>query len=105
MVAAGPRPGRMPTTVPRKQPTKHHRMLAGVSATANPCVRPPSTSMSEAQPAGRQPDVERGREHEIERGGEARAGERRGEQRAAEDHRDDEAGEQREAEREAERLV
>src|SRR5918993_1768246 len=53
-VAAGPSPGRMPTTVPRKQPTKHHRRLAGCRATEKPCRRPLTTSISEPE----QPDGE-----------------------------------------------
>ena len=39
IVAAGPSPGRMPITVPRKQPMKHHRRFIGDSATAKPCIR------------------------------------------------------------------
>ncbi len=39
IVAAGPRPGRMPMTVPRKQPMKHHMRFSGDSATAKPCSR------------------------------------------------------------------
>ena len=39
IVAAGPSPGRMPITVPRKTPTKHHMRFSGDSATAKPCSR------------------------------------------------------------------
>src|SRR5258708_1300786 len=105
MVAAGPSPGRMPTTVPRKQPTKHQKMLAGASATAKPCSRLVAISMSKTQRAGRQRDVERHRESKIERRRDADTGEQRGQQRAAEDDRDDETGQQRDTDREAERLV
>ena len=36
MVAGVPRPGRMPTIVPRKTPTKHQKRFTGVKATAKP---------------------------------------------------------------------
>lgn len=39
MVAGGPNPGRIPTIVPRKTPTKHQSRLAGLSATENPKAR------------------------------------------------------------------
>jgi hypothetical protein len=39
IVAAGPSPGRMPITVPRKQPMKHQSRFIGVIATAKPCIR------------------------------------------------------------------
>ena len=39
MVAGGPNPGRIPTIVPRKTPTKHQSRLAGLSATENPKTR------------------------------------------------------------------
>jgi hypothetical protein len=39
MVAVGPMPGRTPTSVPRKTPTKHQNTFAGVSAVANPSAR------------------------------------------------------------------
>ena len=45
MVAAGPRPGKIPTTVPKKQPTRHQRRFVGMSATEKPCMRPLKTSM------------------------------------------------------------
>src|SRR3977135_1021143 len=49
MVAAGPRPGMMPTMVPSRQPTKHQKTLPGCSATANPCRRPEAISISEPE--------------------------------------------------------
>ncbi len=67
MVAAGPSPGRMPTTVPRKQPTKHQNRLRGLqrdrksvqeAAERRPC--------SESEHAGRQRDAQREREDQIE---------------------------------------
>src|SRR5215831_5965470 len=36
MVSAGPSPGRTPIAVPNVVPTRHHRRLIGVSATAKP---------------------------------------------------------------------
>jgi hypothetical protein len=47
MVAAGPRPGRMPITVPRKQPTKHQRMFCGCRAMPKPCSSPLIASMAQ----------------------------------------------------------
>jgi hypothetical protein len=44
IVAAGPRPGRTPTTVPRTTPTKHQKRLTGVRATENPRIRFPTAS-------------------------------------------------------------
>ena len=40
IVAGGPSPGMMPTTVPRTTPTRHHSRLAGCKATAKPCINP-----------------------------------------------------------------
>ena len=40
MVAGGPSPGRMPTTVPSSTPAKHQNKLSGSSATAKPCIIP-----------------------------------------------------------------
>src|SRR5215204_4739166 len=103
-VAAGPSPGRMPTTVPRKQPTKHQRRLAGCSATEKPCRRPLTTSISDPE----QPDRELNSkgygegQMEPERN---RAGRDGGRDRGApEDHDDEKEGEEREAQHEAERL-
>ena len=44
MVAGGPSPGRIPTTVPSATPTKHHSRFAGCSATAKPCINPETMS-------------------------------------------------------------
>src|SRR5207344_3334394 len=67
MVAGGPNPGSTPTTVPRKQPAKHQKMLIGVNATAKPWNRPLITSIaSESQHAHRQAHVERQRKDEVE---------------------------------------
>src|ERR1700755_1630793 len=66
MLAAGPSPGRMPTIVPRKQPTKHQKMLAGCKATANPCRSPLAMSMSESKQAGGQRNVERDWKNQME---------------------------------------
>ena len=46
MAEAGPRPGRMPTSVPSRQPISAKPMLASVSALARPESRP--TSMSDS---------------------------------------------------------
>src|SRR5262245_11311185 len=103
MVAAGPRPGMIPTIVPSRQPMKHQSTLTGCSATANPCSKPEVASMSESEEAGRELDVERHREHQMEgeRGYDRRdAG---GQQRPAEHPGDDEERQQREAEHESER--
>src|ERR687896_2005546 len=45
IVAAGPKPGNTPTTVPRITPTKHQNKLMGVNATEKPRRRLPSASM------------------------------------------------------------
>src|SRR5690349_13586719 len=104
IVAGGPSPGRMPTTVPRKTPTKHHSRFAGASATENPCRRLVTTSTLVAEETGRKRHVERPVEHEIE----ARPGrdghERRGPERAPVHHRDDEISQQGEADDEAQRV-
>src|SRR5215467_729554 len=68
IVAGGPRPGRMPTTVPRKTPTKHHRRFVGASATEKPCSSPERISTLEPQHAGRKPEAERQVEYQIEAG-------------------------------------
>src|SRR5712691_4481314 len=104
IVAGGPSPGRIPTTVPRSTPTKHQNRLAGSSATANPFRRPARISTLETQNAHREGHAERAIEHEIES---ARARDRRergGFQRPAVHHRDDEVGQQRETDHEAEWL-
>ena len=73
MVAAGPRPGRTPTSVPSTTPTKHQNMLIGVSATENPSRRLPRASTSaislhsKSPEAGGQRDVESGNEDQLER--------------------------------------
>ena len=46
MAEAGPRPGRMPTSVPSRQPISAKPMLASVSALARPESRPTSMSGS-----------------------------------------------------------
>src|SRR6476659_7290518 len=102
MVAAGPSPGRMPTMVPRKQPTKHQNRFTGCSATENPCSSPLSTSMSEPEHAGRQRHAQRQREHDIEPG---RGADRDGggfQHRLAEHHGHHEKGEDGEADEESE---
>jgi hypothetical protein len=40
MVAAGPRPGRIPTIVPRKAPKRAKRMLVKDKAMPNPFINP-----------------------------------------------------------------
>src|SRR5688572_13587417 len=89
MVAAGPRPGRMPTTVPRKQPTKHQKTLAGCSATENPCRRPLRMSISDPEPADGEGNTQGQGERELEADGD---GERRdgGNDGRASEHHDDE---------------
>src|SRR5712691_4799124 len=97
MVAAGPSPGSTPTTVPRKQPTKHQNRVAGCSATANPWRRPPTTSISEPEDAGREGYAQHGRECEMEcqrRDDRRHAG---GNKRTAEDECDNDKDEEREA--------
>src|SRR5258708_11790537 len=74
IVAAGPRPGRMPTTVPKKHPTKHQNRFAGCSATENPCSSPPMTSMSEPEEAGRKRHAQDHREREVKGQGHAHRG-------------------------------
>src|SRR5215467_452698 len=104
MVAAGPNPGMIPTTVPRRQPTKHQNTLLGCSATANPCRRPEATSISEPERASRQRHAQRDREDEME--GE-RTGDRHdagGHQRPAEDDGHEEEREQREADQETDEV-
>src|SRR5262245_53489658 len=48
MVSAGPSPGRTPIAVPNVVPTRHHRRLIGVSATAKPLRSCGKASMSAA---------------------------------------------------------
>src|SRR5215831_17613365 len=67
MVAAGPNPGMMPTTVPSRQPTKHQKTLLGCSATANPCRRPEAISISEPERTGGKRYAQSDREDEMER--------------------------------------
>src|SRR5688572_1644210 len=102
MVAAGPRPGRMPTTVPRKQPTKHQNRFVGCSATENPCSNPPNTSMSEPEHAGGQRDAQRKRERQIEAERRHHRGHARHDRRLSEHEGDDEEGEDRERDHEPE---
>src|SRR3954471_24410652 len=67
MVAGGPRPGMMPTTVPSTAPTRHHMRFAGSNATANPCIRPERISMLlEAEDADGKLNAERQREEDVE---------------------------------------
>ena len=73
IVAAGPRPGNMPTMVPRKQPTKHQNKLNGVSATEKPSKRLLRASMVKElkSPESRgQRNIEGGDENQLERNGE-----------------------------------
>src|SRR5262245_20339161 len=104
IVAGGPRPGRTPTTVPRRTPTKHHSRLPGASATANPCSRPLRMSTLEAQNARGKRDAQREIEDQIEAG----AGRERGDRGRCGGppvhERDDEIREEREAQDEAEQL-
>src|SRR5262245_25273964 len=48
MVSAGPSPGRTPIAVPNVVPTRHHRRLIGVSATAKPLISCGKASISAA---------------------------------------------------------
>src|SRR5262245_15920330 len=102
IVAAGPRPGKMPTTVPRKQPTKHQNRLAGCSATENPCSSPLSTSMSEPEHAGGKRDAQCERKDEIKTRGGSDRHHRGGRERFPEHIRDHEEGEDRERDQKAE---
>src|SRR5215471_14486373 len=77
IVAGGPRPGSIPTTVPRKTPTKHHSRLPGASATANPWSRPVRMSTLEAQDSRGKGQAQREIEHEVEAGPGRKRGERR----------------------------
>src|SRR2546426_12036732 len=95
MVAAGPSPGSTPTTVPRKQPTKHQNRLAGCSATANPCSRPPATSISEPEQSGRERNVQHDRECEMERQRRDDRGHPGRQKGTAEDERHDDRSEER----------
>src|SRR4051794_13675532 len=96
MVAAGPRPGRMPTTVPRKQPMKHQNRLAGCSATENPCSSPPMTSISKPEKAGRKRDVQDHREREMKSQGHDNRGQTGRQRGAMENECNNDEGEQRE---------
>src|SRR5262245_7429017 len=104
IVAGGPRPGRMPTTVPRNTPTKHHRRFAGASATANPCSRPVRMSTLEAQDARRKREAEREVEHQVEAGRGRGGNDRRRLRGLAVHDGDDEVAQQREAGYEADQL-
>src|SRR5215468_5321933 len=66
IVAAGPRPGMMPTMVPSRQPTKHQNTFAGSSATAKPCSNPEAISMSKSEHADRKVDPECHGENQME---------------------------------------
>src|SRR5215831_16759401 len=101
MVAAGPRPGKMPTMVPSRQPTKHQMTLLGCNATANPCRRPDAMSISEPERTGGERHAQRNGEDQVE--GE-RGRDRHhccGDERPAEDDGHEEEREQGEADQEA----
>src|SRR6266852_1237090 len=104
IVAGGPSPGRIPTTVPRSTPTKHQSRLAGSSATANPFRRPAMISTLETQDTDREGHAERAIEHEIESCRARGRHQRGGFQRPAVHHRDDEVSQQRKTDHEAEGL-
>src|SRR6267142_6958686 len=89
IVAGGPRPGRIPTTVPRNTPTKHHSRLLGSNATANPCRRPVRISTLEAEDPGGQRHTERHVEHQVEAGRGRHGKDRRGPQPPAVHRGDD----------------
>src|SRR5215471_20945081 len=103
IVAGGPSPGRMPTTVPRNTPTKHHNRFVGASATENPCSRPERMSTLEAQHARGQTEAERQVENQIETRRGSRGDSRSGPGRLAVHDGDDEVGQEREAQDEAQR--
>ena len=68
MVAAGPRPGRMPITVPRKQPTTHQNKFCHCMATEKPVSKPSKPAMSDSGPdANRQLNFEQQTENHKER--------------------------------------
>src|SRR5690349_20492534 len=104
IVAGGPRPGRIQTTVPRNTPTKHHNKLAGTKATSNPCHGPWRISTLEAQDTGRKRYAERLIEDQIESSPACGGDGRRGQARLAVHHRDDEVCEQRQADDEPQRV-
>ena len=47
MVSAGPRPGSTPMAVPSVVPTRHHKRLVGVKATAKPLAREAKVSIAQ----------------------------------------------------------
>src|SRR5215471_17425200 len=100
MVAAGPNPGMMPTTVPRRQPMKHQNTLLGCNATANPCRRPEATSISESERTSRQRHAQRDRKDEMEGDRTCDRHDAGGHERPAEDDRHEEECEQRKADQE-----
>src|SRR5215470_7336625 len=104
MVAAGPRPGMMPTMVPSRQPTKHQKTLPGCSATANPCRRPEAISISEPERTGGKRHAQRNGKDQMEgkRGHDRH--DRCGDERPAEDDGHEEEREQRKADQEAEEI-
>src|SRR5262252_10020945 len=104
MVAGGPRPGRMPTTVPRNTTTKHHSRFVGASATEKPCSRPEAMSTLEAEHARWETEAERQVENEIEARRGSRGDGRGGPGRFAVHDRGDEVGQEREAQDEAQRA-
>src|SRR5215813_9987814 len=101
MVAAGPRPGMMPTMVPSRQPTKHQMTLPGCSATANPCRRPEAISISEPERTGGKRHAQRNREDQMECECGSNRYEGCGDERPAEDDGHEEERKQREADQEA----
>src|SRR5215831_8378251 len=104
MVAAGPNPGMMPTTVPRRHPTKHQNTLLGCSATANPCRRPEATSISEPERTSRQRHAQRDREGEMEGERTRDRHDAGGHKRPTEDDRHEEEREQRKADQETDEI-
>src|SRR6266571_2212366 len=98
MVAGGPSPGMIPTTVPSTTPTKHHSRFAGCSATANPCIRPERISTLGKRHAERQ------REKHVERGGAGEGHARSDPQPPAIHHRNDEKGQRSETDDEADEF-
>src|SRR4051812_32853341 len=86
MVAGGPSPGMMPTTVPSSTPTKHQNRFTGWIASAKPCISSPNTSISGQRHAEREREdhVEAARQRDGDKGRNGR--------RPAVHHRDDEEG-------------
>src|SRR3954470_6312588 len=100
IVAGGPSPGSTPITVPSTTPITHIMRFCAVSATWNPCSRPPRISTLEEH-AARKRKVQRQLEERVEARGSDDGHDERGAKAFAAHHPHDERGQQRECDGES----